>query len=188
MQLSDLSYIELLDPRGQPVFFGELWRDQVAVVAFVRHFGCLFCFEQVADLLEKAEPIRATGARLYVVGNGTPLHARVFMEEAGLSEGVYSDPARLLYDRLGMKHGFFTTVNPTSARHARRAEARGFRQRGRRGDPWQQGGALVIDRDGTVAFLQRFSMAGERADLGDLLRAVERCKVLGRGDGATTKG
>jgi hypothetical protein len=92
-----------------------------------------------------------------------------------------------LYDRLGMKHGFFATVNPTSMRYARRAEARGFRQRGRRGDPWQQGGALVIDRDGTVAFLQRFSLAGERADLGDVLRAVERCKVLGR-DATTAKG
>ena len=119
------------------------------------------------------------------------LHARVFMDEAGLTEGVYTDPARLLYGRLGMKHGFFTTVNPASARHARRAETRGFRQRGRRGDPWQQGGALVIDRDGTVAFLQRFSVAGERADLGDVLRAAERCMALQRSDAkapATTKG
>ncbi|HEX2729991.1 MAG TPA: peroxiredoxin-like family protein [Polyangiaceae bacterium] len=175
MHLRDLANIELLSPLGRPTFFGDLWRERPLVVAFVRHFGCLFCFEQVAEMTAAAADIKRWGARFCVIGNGTPLHARVFMDEARLETDVFTDPARLLYKGIGMRHGVFTTVNPTSSRNARRAYARGFRQRGVRGDPWQQGGALVVGRDGTVAFLQRFLVAGEPTDLPDLKRAIERC-------------
>jgi peroxiredoxin len=175
MHLRDLANIELLNHKGRPVFFGDLWREQPAVIAFVRHFGCLFCFEQVAEMVEVSAEIRRWGGRFCVVGNGTPLHARVFMDEARLEADVFTDPARLVYAGLEMRHGVFTTWNPTTTQHARRAYARGFRQRGVRGDRWQQGGALVVATDGSVAFLQRFAVAGERTDLADLRRAVERC-------------
>jgi AhpC/TSA antioxidant enzyme len=175
MHLRDLANIEVLTPRGRPVFFGDLWKDQPAVIAFVRHFGCLFCYEQVAEMVEVSADIERWGGRFCVIGNGTPLHAGVFMAEAKLKGDVFTDPGRLLYSGLAMRHGVFTTLNPTSSRHARRAYARGYRQRGLRGDPWQQGGAIVAARDGAVAFLQRFAVAGERVDLADLRRAVERC-------------
>lgn len=175
MHLRDLANIEVLNHRGRPVFFGDLWQEQPAVIAFVRHFGCLFCFEQVAEMVEIASDIQRWGGRFCVIGNGTPLHARVFMDEARLERDVFTDPALLLYTGLTMRRGVFTTVNPTSTRYARRAYSRGFRQRGLRGDPWQQGGALVVAKDGSVAFLQRFAVAGERTDLADLRRAVERC-------------
>lgn len=175
MNLNDLARIEVLTPKSKPVFFGELWREQPAVIAFVRHFGCLLCFEQVADLLTIAEEVRSAGARLCVIGNGNPLHASVFMREAGLETDVFTDPARILYKRLAMRHGVFSTINPTSTRHARRAYQRGFRQTGTRGDPWQQGGVIVACTDGTVAFVQRFSVAGDQADLVEIQRAAKRC-------------
>ncbi len=175
MNLNDLAQIEVLDPKGHPVFFGDLWRDRPAVIAFVRHFGCLLCFEQVSDILTLAPDIEAAGARLCVLGNGNPLHASVFMDEAGLSSNVYTDPGRILYRRLAMRHGVFSTVNPTSTRHARRAYKRGFRQKGTRGDPWQQGGVVVVCRDGTASFVQRFSVAGDQADLAEIRRAAARC-------------
>ncbi len=175
MNLNDLARIEVLDPKGRPVFFGTLWEDKPAVIALVRHFGCLLCFEQVSDMLTLGPDIEAAGARLCVLGNGNPLHASVFMDEAGLSSHVYTDPARIIYKRLAMRHGVFSTVNPTSTRHARRAYRRGFRQVGTRGDPWQQGGALVVCPDGTVSFVQRFNVAGDQADLAEIRHAVRRC-------------
>lgn len=175
MNLNDLARIEVLTPRGRPVFFGEMWRERPAVIAFVRHFGCMLCFEQVADLLSIADEVRAAGARLCVIGNGNPLHASVFMREAGLEDDVFTDPARILYRRLSMRHGVFSTLNASSTRHARRAYRRGFRQAGTRGDPWQQGGVVVACTDGTVAFIQRFTVAGDQADLVELKRAAKRC-------------
>ena len=34
-----LESISVLDPAGQPVRLGDLWRDQTVVLAFIRHFG-----------------------------------------------------------------------------------------------------------------------------------------------------
>src|SRR5690606_31261714 len=150
-----------------------------AVLAFVRHFGCLFCFEQVADMVSVAPAIAEACARLCFIGNGNPLHAQVFMEETGLTKDVYTDPARLLYKRLSMKHGVFSTLNRSSRRNARRASSRGFQQVGVRGDAWQQGGVLAVTREGVVAYLQRFSVAGERVDLADIEQAARRLTATG---------
>ena len=34
-----LENINVLDPDGQVVRLGDLWRDQTVVLAFIRHFG-----------------------------------------------------------------------------------------------------------------------------------------------------
>jgi len=34
-----LENIVVLDPDGQAVRLGDLWRDQTVVLAFIRHFG-----------------------------------------------------------------------------------------------------------------------------------------------------
>jgi hypothetical protein len=34
-----LENINVLDPDGQTVRLGDLWRDQTVVLAFIRHFG-----------------------------------------------------------------------------------------------------------------------------------------------------
>jgi hypothetical protein len=34
-----LEDISVLDPAGQSLRLGDLWRDQTVVLAFIRHFG-----------------------------------------------------------------------------------------------------------------------------------------------------
>jgi len=34
-----LEHINVLDPDGQAVRLGDLWRNQTVVLAFIRHFG-----------------------------------------------------------------------------------------------------------------------------------------------------
>jgi peroxiredoxin len=181
MNLRSLAHIEVLTSQGRPVFFGDLWKDRPAVIGFVRHFGCSLCFEQAADLMSIAKQIEQAGARLCVIGNGNPLHAQVFRDEAKLDADVYTDPARLLYRRLSMRRGVLSTFNPTSTRHYKRAYDRGFRQKGTRGDAWQQGGVLVVASDGSVAYVQRFNVAGDAMDLIEVQRAVRRCVDSTRG-------
>ena len=38
MDLEKLADIEILDAQGNPARVGDLWKDQAAVVAFIRHF------------------------------------------------------------------------------------------------------------------------------------------------------
>ena len=38
------------DPDGREIRLGELWAAETVVLVFVRHFGCLFCRQQVAAI------------------------------------------------------------------------------------------------------------------------------------------
>ena len=34
-----LAQVRVLDPRGEPVRLGALWRERTAVLVFLRHYG-----------------------------------------------------------------------------------------------------------------------------------------------------
>lgn len=155
-----LPHYELLDPLGKPTFLVDVLGGRPTLLCFLRHFGCLFCFEHASGLLSETVALNNQGAQLVFVGNGNPGHAREFMNEYNLSRGVFTDPSRRLYAALEMRHGVNSTLNVSTARHARRAYQRGFRQQGVKGDPWQQGGNVAIGADGTILAIERASVAG----------------------------
>jgi hypothetical protein len=170
--IAKLGSIEVLDIWGKPVFFRDLWQDKTTVLVLVRHFGCLFCYEQGAGLLQVLPDIAAASGQLLLLGNGNPAHAGEFMRASGLDGVVYTDPARLIYRGLGFNTGMLRTYNLESTRNARRAVAAGHRQRGVKGDRWQLGGALVVEPDGAVAYRYAAEVAGDHAPLSDILRAL----------------
>ncbi len=172
--LRDLGFIELLDTQGRPVFFQELWEGQLSVLTLTRHFGCMFCFEQIQALLTRRSELEAAGARLLVVGNGNPQHAQQFMRRFGLAEGVYTDPARRLYRRLELSHGLRTSVNWQSTKHARRALQAGYRNEGIKGDRWQQGGTFVSAPDGSLLMNHRSQVAGDQVEVEQVIQALSR--------------
>ena len=92
-----LSDVTVLDLEGRPVRVGDLWKERRAVLVFVRHFGCLFCRQQVAELTPYLDRIRATGADVFLVGNGTVDDARAFNDEGPLQMRVLTDPTREVY-------------------------------------------------------------------------------------------
>lgn len=153
---------ELLDPLGKPTFVSDVLGGRPTLLCFLRHFGCLFCFESAAELLGERQRLEASGAQLVFIGNGNPAHAREFMYEHRLDGCVYTDPSRRLYGLLELHHGMTRTLNPRSVRNARRAYQRGFRPNGVKGDPWQQGGNAAIGADGQILGIDRFEVAGEQ--------------------------
>lgn len=172
--VATLGHIEVLDVWGKPIFFEELWAGKTTVLALVRHFGCLFCQEQAASLHSALPAIEQAGASLVLLGNGNPVHASEFMRYTGLERRVFTDPARLIYKRLGMHHGLLRTYNLETTRHARRALTAGYRQYDVRGDRWQLGGVLVIEPDGKIAYRFRSEVAGDHPSTSDVLHAVKR--------------
>ena len=78
-----LESITLKNHRGHDIALGTLWRERPVVALFVRHFGCVFCREQLADAELHHARIRAHGAQLVVVGNGSVEQARDFVDETG---------------------------------------------------------------------------------------------------------
>jgi hypothetical protein len=117
--------------------------------------------------------IAAAGADLVLVGNGSAEQARRFQTKVAPDVPVYTDPARRSYGALGLKRSVRATLGPTSAAAFVGATLRGHRQTSLAGDPWQQGGLLLLARGGRVLFLQRNRGAGERPDVEGALAALK---------------
>ncbi len=94
--------------------------------------------------------LKALGADLTVIGSGGAHHVEPFQEDTGIEARILSDPKRATYEAAGLKRGIGSTFNARSMLGGLRAYTAGHRQAGVQGDPWQQGGALVVAPDGPV--------------------------------------
>jgi peroxiredoxin len=88
-------------PSGQSL--ASLLADRSVLLVFLRHFGCTFCREAVADLAEKRGAIEAQGALLAFVHLGTEEKAKWFFTPYGLVDVPrFSDPDGKLYEAFGL--------------------------------------------------------------------------------------
>lgn len=125
--------------------------------------------------MRDAKPeIEAKGGKLVVIGNGLPMHAAAFSEDKGLEGAVFTDPDRNLYRALGMTRGVGATFSASSLKNGLRAIKGGFRQAKTQGDPWQQGGTLVVAPDGRLLYEHISEAAGDHAPIEDVLAALDR--------------
>jgi hypothetical protein len=164
----------VLDANGVVTALGSLFAERTTVVlVFVRHFGCIHCREHVEHLQRRIDELHATGAELYVIGNGSPSFIEGFRDQTKWSGPVYTDPSLAVYKAAGMKRGMISTFNPRSALRSFGAIARGYLPQKMQGDNWQQGGVLVI-RDGDVVWTHESAGPGDNASVDQLVAALRR--------------
>jgi peroxiredoxin len=177
----ELEELVVQDHRGDDVRLGDLWREQPAVVAFLRHFGCVFCRAQAVQLHHNRERFAASGARLVLVGQGTPDDAKRFRRVQSVDVDVYSDPSRHTYEAAGAKQATFSElINPkTVARGLKHTVSSRLRQgsiavhQGRIVDnPAQLGGVLVIAPDGSIRYAHMSQDASDVPPVNEVLAAV----------------
>jgi len=130
----------------------------------------MFCREQVARFRQHYARFQAAGANLVAIGNGTPQMAADFVASFSVPFPVYTDPERSSYKLAGLKRSFGLGV--ASIGRARRAMAAGHRQGRMQGDPWQQGGVLIIDTSGSVRWRHVDSSAGDHCSVTRVLEAL----------------
>lgn len=135
--------------------------DASTVVVFVRHYGCLFCRERAAEVLAHRAAIEARGARIVFVGTGLPAMAKEFAAQHGGGLPVLGDPTRAVFDAAGMKAGVFTLLRLRFFANLWRALRAGHRQTRVQGAAMQQGGVVVLSKDGVVLHAQRDRAAGD---------------------------
>jgi len=122
--------------------------------------------------LRRIEPqLRSLGARLLFVGNGTPPMAAGFAREHAGPWPVFTDPERGLYRAAGLRRSLGASLHWRLLKNAWRALRGGFRQGRVAGDPWQQGGVLVLDAAGKVRHVQVDATGGDLVDLDAVLAA-----------------
>ena len=100
-----------------------------------------------------------------VVGSGFPAMAKAFSERMGLPKDlpVLSDPKREAYQLAGFTRSIGSTFSLRALFTHLRARRKGFGQGRLAGDPWQQGGTLIVAPSGEVLFEYRSKGPGDHA-------------------------
>lgn len=181
-----LGDVRIFTAAGEPVLFKDLWdqNEGVAVVAMLRHFGCICCWEFASALKESKPKFDSAGVKLIAVGVGTPDKARILAERLPFPmDCLYADPDRKSYDVLGLYYGLGRTFfNPASAKVFSRFDsiqkaAKNYTIGATpddRSSVLQQGGMLVF-KGKQLLYARKDEGTGDHAPLDDIFDVC--CKV-----------
>ena len=136
------------------------------LVVLLRHSGCTFCRQTLADLAKSTAEIERAGVGVAVVGmSGSPERVRSLCERYGINTAAcFADPDRLLYSALELGRGSFMQLfGPRVWIAGILAAARGHGIGKLEGDGFQMPGACVIHR-ARVLRAYRHASAGDRPD------------------------
>ncbi|GMP31206.1 hypothetical protein CsSME_00005515 [Camellia sinensis var. sinensis] len=163
-----LGEVTIFTATGEPVMFRDLWdqKEGMAVVALLRHFGCVCCWE-LASALKESKPR---------------------FDSAGLpfpSDCLYADPDRKAYDVLGLYYGIGRTFfNPASAKVFSRFEniQKALKNYTIEATPddrssvLQQGGMLVF-KGKQLLYARKDEGTGDHAPLDDIFNICRKASV-----------
>lgn len=130
----------------------------------------MFCREQVAHFSTHRDALDRLGVGVFAIGNGTPAMAADFVRQFSVPYPVFTDPERRSYQAAGMKRNFGLGLKTLS--RGLRAVRQGHSQGRTKGDPWQQGGVLLVDTGGAIRWQHTDSDAGDHASMASVLEAV----------------
>lgn len=181
--VATIAATRVLSLRGLPVRMREVWAGRPVVHVFIRQFGCLFCHEMVASMIDAAPLVEERGGHIVLVGNGTVEQAVRFAEAKGLPRSgvtLVTDPNREAFEAAGMLRSYVQTFLAKDARRAYvRARAEGHQITGVQGDVPQLGGLMVIVPPGRLTYLHRSRFAGDHPRIDDVLPAVGDLRPIG---------
>lgn len=118
--------------------------------------------------------IHSAPGELVVLGNGTPEHARWFVEDYAFETPVVTDPGLRAHAIVGARRGLRVVLDPRTFLAALRARRKGFRQSKTMGNATQIGGVFVITPSGDMPYSYRSRYAGDHPDPEVAVRALEQ--------------
>lgn len=124
------------------------------------------------QLHQGIDQLRAAGADLTIIGNGTPNFIAGFREQTSYQGPIYVDPSLQVYKAAELKRGMLRTFDPRALGKTIGAFTRGRRQGTVQGDAFQQGGVLVIGPDGEVKFHHASDRPGDNATVEEIVAAL----------------
>lgn len=143
-----------------------LSKDQPVLLVFLRHFGCTFCREALADLRVQRSRIEAAGVRIALVHMSPDAEAAAFFARYALDDVPrFSDRGRGLYRRFELRRGAWRQLFgwPVWLRGARAVFADGHGLGALAGDGFQMPGAFLV-LNGKIVTAYRHESAASRPD------------------------
>lgn len=157
------------------VVLRERWERGPLIVAFMRHFGCPFCREQLIQLDAAHEEIRAAGGDVVAVFQYRAQPTRNFCRQRGVDLDCLADPDRDAYDAVGLDRGSLVEyVGPqllTGWARAARAGA-GLPHFSKPSEMAQRPGTFVVGPDGRVALAHYNKDSADNPPIEDVVAAV----------------
>jgi peroxiredoxin len=93
---------DLRSQRGATL--AELSHNQRVLVLFLRHAGCVYCREALADISQRRDELRAAGVELAIVHMSAPMDATRLLDRYSLADvHHFSDPQGKLYESFGLE-------------------------------------------------------------------------------------
>lgn len=138
--------------------------DATTLLVFLRHFGCVFCRETVAELRRASESGDFPPTLFFF--QGTPTEGRAFLRRDWPTVRAVADPALRFYEAFGVERmGWLDMLRPGLWSAERRARAKGFEQGDRSGDIWRLPGVFLVRGD-AILWAHEFRHAGDLPDFG----------------------
>jgi peroxiredoxin len=172
-----LADARVLDRTGRAHRLGDGWKDSACLVSFLRHFGCTGCSEHVTELSPRLVELSALGVRAVFVGNGEPRFIEGFVERHALEDKrveIFTDPTLAVFRVAGLLRSAWATFGPRGIADQVRGLSQGLGWGGLKGDQLQQGGSILVDTRGVVAFYHRSESVGGHARPADLVDVAMR--------------
>lgn len=147
---------------------------QPVMLVFLRHFGCTFCREALADIAAQKQELESKGARIVFVHMSEDKVAEEFFTKFGLP-GIphISDRECRFYKAFGLGKGTFTQLFGLST-WIRGFDAGFIRGHGiefgaHLGDSFQMPGVFIL-QDGTIKESYIHKLASDRPDYEELAK------------------
>jgi hypothetical protein len=150
----------------------ELSAGQPLLLVFIRHVGCTFCREALADLAAQRSPLEAAGLRLAVVHMSSPANAAALLARYGLDDiDQFSDPDCRLFRAFELARGtLWQVLGPAIWRRGLFALLRhGIGKP--EGDGFQLAGVFVV-KDSKVVASFRHATSADRPDFAAIANAA----------------
>jgi hypothetical protein len=164
---------EYTRPSGSTARFSDLWSEGPALFLWLRHTGCLFFQEALAQLRETQPKLAERGVALACVVQARPGELRGL---CGAELHCIADPAHESYGAMGLGRMSFWKLFTSVDLHRRRSQAgkQGFKQSwgrtfARESDTLLLPGAALVARGGRILWLYRGEHAGDLPAADNLL-------------------
>lgn len=141
---------------GESVNLDSLYADRPLALVFMRHYGCIFCREQLASLREFQDD------NIVLVGMGDQKATAEFKRRMEVPQTIISDPTKSLFQQFGLRRASFGQfMNRRVVNRGISALRAGHREGLPNADPMQLAGVFILNRDGEVVFEHRSTDASD---------------------------
>lgn len=155
----------------------SFWEQQRAAIIFVRHFGWIFCRQQVAELVDYQQEFTARNADLIIIGNGKPQDLPGFAEQTGYSGKLFTDPSLETFRALGFSRKISGLLAVNAFTSGFKALKDGIRPGSMQGDALQLGGAVVVGPGDKIFYYYKGKQAADHAPVEEILAGCTSDRV-----------